>query len=330
MSTNSIHHYHEYDKENPQLHLSKPYTMPIQNIALIGASGTLGPAILSALRAHPTFIPFVLNRHSSKSIYPKTRVITVPDDLNPSEVAQLLRQNSIDALVIAIAGSYVDEQKKLIDAAFEAGVKRVMPAEFGSCDSADEETVKLLPLMEGKRRVREYLQAVCRREREGGRLTWTSLVTGHFFDWGLGNGLIKFDVKNRKAYMVDGGDVKFSASSLGLVAKAVVRVLEKEEETKDRMLYVHGVYVTQREVLPVLEKVTGTQWEVVDEDSKKRLDVIRPKMLEGDHDAREEVVAIWGVVASDWAEKEGFANDLLGLEMEDLEEVVRRGLKGEQ
>ena len=171
--------------------------MTIQNVALIGGTGTVGAPILAALKAHPEFVPFVLNRQSSKSVYPKTRVITLPDDLNVSETAKLLKERSIDAMVIAIAGSHVEEQKKLIDASFEAGVKRLIPAEFGSCDSADDATIELLPLMAGKKKVREYLVEVCGRERENGKLTWTSLVTGHFFDWGLGYGLLKFDMKKK-------------------------------------------------------------------------------------------------------------------------------------
>lgn len=302
--------------------------MVIQNVALIGASGTLGPSILAELRAHTEFIPHVLNRHSSTSVYPKTRVITVPDDLNVEEVARLLKEKSIDALIIAIAGSYVEEQKRLIDASFNAGVKRIIPAEFGSCDSADDETNNLLPLMKGKKGVREYLITKCAQDRPGdaGRLTWTSLVTGHFFDWGLGNGLLKFDVRARKAYLQDGGDIKFSASNLDFIAKAVIKTLEKEDETKNKMLYVHGHYVTQNEVLASLEKATGEKFERISEDSKKVLAEARPKMLDGDHDAREEIVAVHGVVASDWSKKEGFANQLLGLDEEDLDEVIKRVL----
>jgi hypothetical protein len=47
-------------------------------------------------------------------------------------------------------------------------------------------------------------------------------------------------------------------------------------------------------------------------------------MMGGDGKATEEVVAVWGVVASDWKEREGFANTLLGLQQEDLEETVRK------
>lgn len=302
--------------------------MPIQNVALIGASGTLGPSLLHALQSHHTFTPYVLNRQTSKSIYPKTRVITIPDDLNPQEIASLLRDKSIDALVIAIAGGYVEEQKKLIQAAYEGGVKRVIPADFGSCDSDDERTVRLLPLMKGKKGIREYLQSLEVKERDGeeggrGSLSWTSLITGHFFDWGLSTELLKFDVARRKAYIIDGGDVKFSGSNLSFIGAAVVKILEKEEETKNKLLYIHSHYVTQNEITDVLEKVTGDKFERIPQDSKKQIEDARPKMLEGDHDSEEEIVAVHGIVASDWEGKEGFANELLGLDLLSLEDTVK-------
>lgn len=298
--------------------------MAIQNVALIGASGTLGPSILNALTASE-FTPFVLNRHTSKSVYPKTRVITIPDNLDVQEIASLFREKAIDALVIAIAGSYVEEQKRLIEAAFEGGVKRIIPAEFGSCDSANEKTIKLLPLMEGKKRVREYLQSFEVKEREGdrGSLSWTSLVTGHFFDWGLDTGFLKFDIPKKKAYILDGGDIKFSASDLKFIANAVVKVLEKEDETKNKLLYVHSHYVTQNEITNALEKITSEKFERVPQDSNKQIEEARPKMLDGDHDSTEEVVAVHGIVASDWEGKEGFANDLLGLNVQSLEETIK-------
>jgi hypothetical protein len=212
------------------------------------------------------------------------------------------------------------------DAAFKAGVKRVMPAEFGSCDSADDKTNEILPLMKGKKDVRDYLLSLESKERgdDMGKLTWTSLITGHFFDWGLTCGLLKFDVKGRKAYTLDGGNIKFSASNLDFIGKAVIKILEKPDETANKLLYVHSHHVTQLEVLAALEKATKTKFEKIEQDSQKELDVVRPKMLNGDGEAREEVVAVWGVVASDWKEKDGFANAILGLQEEDLDEVVQR------
>tara|TARA_R110002003_G_scaffold46_10_gene3799 strand:- start:2778 stop:3689 length:912 start_codon:yes stop_codon:yes gene_type:complete len=298
--------------------------MSISNVALIGGTGTLGAPLLKALKASE-FNVFVVNRQTSKSVYPRTQVITVPDDLNVDDVAQALREKEIDALIITIAGSHVESQKKLIDAAFKGGVKRVMPAEFGSCDSADEKTNEVLPLMKGKKDVRDYLLSVQEQEREGvDKLTWTSLVTGHFFDYGLTCGLLKFDVKGRKAYILDGGKIKFSGSNLDFIGKAVIKILEKAKETANNLLYVHSNYVTQLELLDMLEKVTGDKFERVEQSSEEELNVARPKMLSGDGEATEEVVAVWGVVASDWKEKEGFANTLLGLQEDDLEETVRK------
>jgi nucleoside-diphosphate-sugar epimerase len=297
--------------------------MTITNVALIGGTGTLGAPVLKALKASE-FNIFVINRLTSKSVYPRTQVITVPDDLNVDEVSQALREKEIDALIITIAGSHVESQKKLIDAAFKGGVKRVMPAEFGSCDSADEKTNEILPLMKGKKDVRDYLLEMQEKAREGGeKLTWTSLVTGHFFDYGLTGGLLKFDVRARKAYLLDGGDIKFSASNLDFIGKAVIKILEKPKETENKLLYVHSHYVTQLEVLEALEKVIGAEFERIAQDSEEELRVVRPKMLNGDSEAREEVVAVWGVVASDWKEKEGFANTLLELKEEDLEQTIR-------
>lgn len=288
----------------------------------------MGKPVLEALK-RSEFNLWVINRQTSKSVYPKTQVITVPDDLGVDAVAKQFQEKEIDALIIAIAGSQVEQQRKLIDAAFKGGVKRVMPADFGSCDSADEKTNEILPLMKGKKGIRDYLVEIEKKERSGnrGKLTWTSLINAHFFDWGLGNGLLKFDVRGRKAYLLDGGNIKFSASTLPFIGNAVVKILEKPKETENKLLYIHSLYVTQLEVLAALEKATGDKFERIDEDSEEALKKVRPKMLEGDHDAREEVVAIWGVVAADWRKRDAFANDLLGLKEEYLDEIVQQVVK---
>lgn len=307
--------------------------MTITNVALIGGTGTLGAPVLRALESSP-FTLYILNRASSTSTYPSSsaRVLTIPDDLSVDTVASVLRTHHIDALVITIAGRHVSAQKSLIDAAFHGGVKRIIPADFGSCDSADEKTNEILPLMKGKKEVRDYLVSLENKARDNGEppLTWTSLITGHFFDWGLTCGLLKFDVKRRKAYLLDGGDIKFSASNLDFVGKAVVKVLQRDEDeqTTNKLLYVHSHRVTQLEVLAALEKATGERFERVEQSSKDELEIYRPKMMDGDMEAREEVVAVWGVVAADWEGKEGFANGILGLDEENLDDVVKRVVEG--
>ncbi|KAF2198095.1 NAD(P)-binding protein [Delitschia confertaspora ATCC 74209] len=297
--------------------------MAIHTVALIGANGILGPTVLSALQSSPMKVT-VLNRASSKTKYPANiDITTIPDDFSLPELTAALK--GVDALVITIAGSHVKEQKALIEASWNAGVKRVIPAEFGSCDSADPETVELLPLMKGKQEVRGYLEEWCEKEREGdgGNMTWTSLVTGHFFDYGLKGELLKFDVKNRKVWLIDDGDVKFSATTLPTIGRAVVKVLtEHEKETENKLLYIHSFCVSQKEVLASLEKATVDKFDVVEVSGEELIKEARPKMLGGDHQALEEVVAVHGIVASDWRQK--LDNDLIGLPEESLHEVVKK------
>src|SRR5690242_17377231 len=140
----------------------------IQNVAIIGGNGTLGKPVLEALKKSE-FNIWVINRQTSKSVYPRTQVITVPDDLNVDAVAKEFQDKDIDALVIAIAGSNVEQQRKLIDAAFKGGVKRVLPADFGSCDSADDKTNEILPLMKGKKGIRDYLVELEKKDRDASR-----------------------------------------------------------------------------------------------------------------------------------------------------------------
>ncbi|KAF2491432.1 NAD(P)-binding protein [Lophium mytilinum] len=300
--------------------------MAFTKTALIGANGTLGPHIVSALQASPSLNLTIITRASSKSTYGSTPTISVPDDLPTSALTDALK--GFDALVITMAGSYVAECLRLADAAFAAGVKRIIPPDFGSCDSADPETLEILPLMAGKAKVRAHLEELCGRDREGGKMTWTSLITGHFFDYGLRGGLLCFDVRKKKVQVLDGGDVKFSATNLDTIGTAVVKVLTKEEQggLENKLLYVHSFHVTQNELLEVLEMATGSvgKWELEQCSSKELLAVSRPKMLKGDGHATEEVVAVHGIVASDWEGKEGFANELLSLEKEDLVECVTK------
>lgn len=300
----------------------------IKSVALIGGTGTLGAPILQALKSSP-FTTFVLNRASSKSTYPDTEVITIPDDFDIPTLTQLFKDKAIDALVISIEAHHVTNIRDLITAAFHAGVKRIIPPDYGSCDSADPKTCEILPLMAKKKGVRDYLIELAGKERENGagKLTWTTLITGHFFDYGLTTTLLGIDVPQRKAFLYDGGDIKFSNSTLSFIANAVVRILQKPGETANRVLYVHSVYVTQNELVAALEKVTGEKFEREVQSSEEELAKSRPRMLQGDRAAEEEVVCVWGIVATDWKKREGFANELLGLEDEDLETEVRKAMR---
>ena len=309
--------------------------MSLTTIVLVGANGNLGPSILTALlNAKPKLSITVLTRSSSKSTYPTASnltIKTISDDFPSAELENVFRGQ--DAVTTTVTGSKSDLQVRIADAAATAGVRRFIPADFGSCDSDSERALKLVPLYVGKKKVREHLIKICSSSNnandtngKGGGMSWTSLVCGHFFDYGLRSNLLQFDLKNRRAILFDGGEIKWSTSTLPFIGKAVVSILQHEEETRNRMLYVQSFRTTQREVLKALEKATGDQWTVEDVKSEEFIKTTGNEMAKEPNNAEviDEMVSVVGIIDTDWTDRgEDFANDLLGLKEEDLDEVVK-------
>ncbi|OJJ47507.1 hypothetical protein ASPZODRAFT_141097 [Penicilliopsis zonata CBS 506.65] len=143
---------------------------PYSNVALIGASistsrggGNLGQSILKALLAS-RFNVTVLSRAESTTKFDPT--------------VKLSRQ---DALVLAVGSASLDFQKEIIDIAVEVGVKRIIPSEFGS-DLTNEATLKAVPVYQQKVDIMEYLKKAVASHPQ---TTWTSIVSGPFYDWAL-------------------------------------------------------------------------------------------------------------------------------------------------
>jgi uncharacterized protein YbjT (DUF2867 family) len=143
--------------------------MSIRTVALLGADGNLGPSVLQEL-VKAGFQVTVLKRQSSKSPdkYPKgVAVSRVDDELSMKSLTNALHGQ--DAAVATIKGSQTDVQKRLADACIEAGVRRFIPADFGSCDSSSTLTQDLVPLYKRKTELREYLQGLA---NEHPSFTW--------------------------------------------------------------------------------------------------------------------------------------------------------------
>ena len=296
----------------------------IKKVALIGANGTLGPTILQTLISAAIFTVTVLTRSSSKSTYPDTVVVDyISDDPTLEELVHLLRGQ--DALIVTLSSSNSDLQIRLADAAARAGVRRFIPADFGSCDSSSQRALDLVPLYRAKRKVRQHLQQFVSASSSSDDFSWTSLVCGHFFDFGLKSGLLEFDMNARTARLYDNGDVKWSTTTLGYIGQAVVRVLQSEHETRNRMLYIQSFCVTQNEVLKSLQKFTGNDWQVIYVNSDEFINEVRRKLDDDPRNSEEteKMVGVLGIVDSNWESKPDFANSLLGLEGEDLDEIVK-------
>jgi putative NADH-flavin reductase len=297
----------------------------IKNVLLLGADGNLGPFVLNAL-VDADFNVTVMKRASSKSksSYPESvKEIRVSDDFPAYELSEILTGQ--DAVVITIPGSNTQLQTRLAAAAVNAGVKHFIPADFGSCDSDSKRAQELVPLYVEKALFRKYLTNLA--EKNPG-FSWTSLVPGHFFDWEPK--FLHINIKEHQVDYLDEGEDRWSTSTLGQISKATVKVLQSAEkpEVRNKMLYIQSFCVTQQMVHAACEKATGTQWKVKKYDSAPFTKEQKAAMDAGDHDATEEVVWVLGTLEAYWEDKKDFAMDLLGLEEENLDEVIKRIVSG--
>ena len=250
----------------------------INNVALVGASGNLGPSILEAFLQNGDFNITAISRKESKAEFPSA-VKVIKTDLSTVESLTKAFEGQ-DAVVLIVGAEALAEQKRYIDAAVAAGVKRFIPSEFGS-DLSDPEVVKLVPIFKPKVEATEYLKS-----KESDTFSWTSIATGPFFDWGLKVGFLGFNLKERKASIWDSGTAPFSASNLSLIGEAVVRVLSTAyvEDTKNKTVYVESHTTTQKKILAELEKQCGkdNKWTVEKVDGKKVFEDAQAKIQKGD------------------------------------------------
>jgi nucleoside-diphosphate-sugar epimerase len=302
---------------------------PIKKVCLVGANGTLGSVILNGLVEANCFDISILQRSTSSSSKAPlassiTRILAAPD-LPVEELTKALTGQ--DAVIAAFPLGEGDQHLRLAEAAFRAGVKRFIPADFGSCDASDPEPQKYLPLYRRKTLVREKCEDLATKAaQDGSDFSWTTVVCGHFFDRGLRDGLLHINFDTRTAKILDGGAIKASTSTLRRIAEATVRVLQRPEQTRNRALYIQSFNPSQLEIVAALEKAMGEPWHIQHVDSKPYLEDAQKRLGSDDAEAVlfaiEDIVFVLGALDADWTKRDGFAMELLGLEDEKLEDVV--------
>lgn len=158
---------------SPRILLSFPQT----DVYCDQAGGNLGPSILEGLDKDSHFTVSVLSRAGSSSTFPSHIKVHRVDDSYPED--QLLTAlKGQDAVVLLLPTTDAQTHKSIIDASIKAGVKRIIPSEFGS-DTSNPAIIDEVPIIfKAKQEVAQYLQS---KEETG--LSWTGIFTGCFFDW---------------------------------------------------------------------------------------------------------------------------------------------------
>ncbi|KAG6001658.1 hypothetical protein E4U43_001268 [Claviceps pusilla] len=302
--------------------------MTLQNVCLVGANGTLGTAITKALvssSSSSTFTISILRRQTSASPPAPAGVTEIPvsPSLTLAELTTALQGQH--AVIAAFPLTDVTQHLRLVQAAHDAGVSRYIPADYGSCDAASPRPQQYLQLYRDKTAVRARCEELAAAS-PGACFSWTSIICGHFFDHGLEDGLLHFDLAEQTALILDTGRVRASTSTLSRVADAVVRVLQHPDQaaTRNRALYIQSFCPSQLEILAALERATGRTWKTQHVDSADFLETASTRLAEGNKAAVEDIVFVLGTVDADWRGRDGFAMELLGLEDEDLDAVVAR------
>jgi len=280
-------------------------------VALAGATGNLGISVLEALlQAHHSVTVLSRIGGNSSKLKPYTTITIKQIDFSNSETIRPALEG-IDVVVSCLATLAIGSQDALIDASCAAGVRRFIPAEFGM-DSLNPLCAGL-PVCQPKVATRQYLQE---KHANYPHFTWTGIANGLFLDWGLNVGFI-IDPAHHTATLYNGGDVLFSATTLADVAKAVVGVIEKQDETKNRLVYIQSAAVTQNHLISYAREEGGQDWTLATRDLE---DVLKDSHVELERGEMQAAMDGYCKVAM-WDTKYGgnfsshLDNDLLGIEM---------------
>ncbi|KAI1126864.1 hypothetical protein F5Y10DRAFT_203574 [Nemania abortiva] len=279
----------------------------LTKVALAGATGNLGPAILDHL-LKAQFHVTVLTRQGSIHELPESVTIKLVDYDSIDSLSSALQGQ--DAVVSTLGLGALQKQFNLIEAAVKANVKRFIPSEFGP-DTINPKT-SALAVSAGKVAVQKALV----KAAANGSISYTYIFTGPFLDWCLKAGLI-LNISERSIALYDGGERPFSTTTLESVGKTVVGVLKKPEETKNRGVYVQDAAPTLNQLKAMAEKVTGTTWKGIELSIEN--DVLAPALVELEKETPDpSKFTLPLAIASIWGEGYGshfkdLDNELLGL-----------------
>ncbi|KAI1269558.1 nmrA-like family protein-like protein [Xylariaceae sp. FL1019] len=224
----------------------------IKKVAVSGATGTVGMAIIKSL-AENDFEVTALVRETKEYGLPPQVTIQVVDYEHTTMNTLTSMLTGQDAVVCALGGpDSSGPQLLLTEAAVKAGVKRFIPADYG----IDTENARAtsLPFFDTKRNIHESLK----RYASMGSITYSLICTGAFLDHGLETGFL-VNLREKTVKLYDGGDVVFSTTIVADVAKAVTGVLKHYEETINRAVYVQTTETTLKKLAEMAMEATGPE-----------------------------------------------------------------------
>ncbi|KAF5637112.1 hypothetical protein F52700_4849 [Fusarium sp. NRRL 52700] len=235
-----------------------------EKVALLG-KGLLGSVVLEEL-VNAGFSVTVLSRNPAAIKDLPFGVKTHQVDYSSEDsVVEALRGN--DVAVATFGSGAIMGQEPIIEACIKAGVKRYIPADWGSVTTDPE--ARTLPINYPLVQVQESLK----KKAEASLLEYTIFSVGAFLDVLLDFPFI-LDINTSSIQVFDNGEHGFSTTSLHNIGKAVAGALNAPEETKNRNLFIHDTVLTQAKVLAIAKKYSPptVQWTETKVDGQKELE----------------------------------------------------------
>ncbi|PWY75191.1 putative isoflavone reductase family protein CipA [Aspergillus sclerotioniger CBS 115572] len=290
----------------------------IKNVAIAGASGNVGARVLSAL-IDLKFNVTVLTR-SSKSFPSTVQVKVVNFDSLESLSAAIAGQ---DAVIDTTFSLEIETPLRLIHAAAENGVYRFITSDFGL--DPDLPGVHDMPVFARKK---ASYEAVKRHAAEN-RLTYTLVACGAFLDWGISSGFAGLDMKGKKAFIFGDGNNVVPWTTIDEVGVATAHVLLHPQETLNRPVYVHSVFMSQNQLLATSKAILGADgWETtyndMDQLFKNALaDLEAGNISTSTFEVQIQYCLATKALAHPWARDDNLLLGLKGWEMEKVEGLVQ-------
>ncbi|KAK4942876.1 hypothetical protein LTR10_017452 [Elasticomyces elasticus] len=303
-----------------------------KRIALAGGTGMLGAAVVQAILARKDlFYLTIITRSSSASKVPvSVRTIVVESYDNPENDQALIQALGGHDVLISTLNSAVavELEPKLVGAAIRAGVKHFMPSEYTldvTYPSARE--LGLGNFIGARAAWADRLAEIA----STGQITYTTLVTGGFLDFGLSTGMLGFDSTNKAARLYDHGQNAVTACTVPFIAKAVVVALQMPvDQVENKRINVAEVEYTGKELLQICELVTGEHWHVEEVSTESARQKGKELLAEGN--ARGAYLNFATALNFDGCGAANLTSGLefgsgYGLQRRSLEEIVREAVK---
>lgn len=248
----------------------------VHNVAVIGVGGRVGSFITHALIAQGKHKVTAITRPESKSEMPTgLHEIRKVDYNDNSALVEAMKGQEVLIITMSVMAGR-DNSAKLINAASEAGVKWVIPNEYGT-DNTNESIGNDTKLGPPLRANRELIESK-------GNLNWISIACSFWYEFSLSGTEARygFDFKEKKLTLFDDGKTHILHSTWPQVGRGVAKLLALPIEDsnglclnhfKNKSLYISSFRLNQREILESVLRVTKdkeTDWTITHEDVKER------------------------------------------------------------